>query len=412
MSEETANVDKNPMTGLSPDRILHRAPGLKLHLRSDNYVRVSLDEETVTCGPHALAILDVFYQPTSFSEALRKLSRSSSGVQDWAALTSTIGQLYRAGVLQDETGRRAEAGYGFGSPSGHVAMLNDRIRISSFLAGINEVVTPEDVVVDIGTGTGVLALAAARAGAKHVYAIEASDIGESAQAIFEANGLADRITLMRGWSTRIALPEHADVLVSEIIGNDPLGEEVLQVTMDARKRLLGPEARFIPNKVRVLMLPVAIPRDERMKRLVTEENLRNWYSWYGIEFDPLIQVKRNPFSGFYIKPQRAHGWKTLGEPILLADVDLSAFHYPISLDHTTTFVAHATGKLDGLLMYFELRLGPTTRLSTHPAQADIDNHWSTPVWVLDNPLALKFGDRIQVTCKYRPGDYRIAVTRA
>src|SRR5215213_5265236 len=322
MSEETANVDKNPMTGLSPDRILHRAPGLKLHLRSDNYVRVSLDEETVTCGPHALAILDVFYQPTSFSEALRKLSRSSSGVQDWAALTSTIGQLYRAGVLQDETGRRAEAGYGFGSPSGHVAMLNDRIRTSSFLAGINEVVTPEDVVVDIGTGTGVLALAAARAGAKHVYAIEASDIGESAQAIFEANGLADRITLVPGWSTRTTLPERSDVLVSEIIGDDPLAEDVMQVTMDARKRLLKPGARLVPGRVRVFALPVTIPRGERVKRIVTEETLRNWRSWYGVDFGPLLQVKSDLLPAFHIRPQQANDWKVLGEPILLTDIDL------------------------------------------------------------------------------------------
>jgi predicted RNA methylase len=70
----------------------------------------------------------------------------------------------------------------------------------------------------------MLAIAAACA-SSHVYAIEASGIGKLAKAIFKANGLADRITLIEGWSTQVNLPEKADVLISEIIGNEPLGEQ-------------------------------------------------------------------------------------------------------------------------------------------------------------------------------------------
>jgi protein arginine N-methyltransferase 1 len=412
MSERTENVDETHVRNLNPDLVLHRVPDLKLHVLSDNRIQISLEEKTVTCGPHTLAILDTFHQPTSFSEALRRLGKASVGVQDWAALTSTIVELYRAGVLQDETQSRPVASYGFGSSRVHVRMLNDRTRTSSFLAGIGEVVTAGDVVVDIGTGTGVLAIAAARAGAKRVYAIEASDIGRTAKTVFEANGVADRITLLRRWSTRTTLPERADVLVSEIIGDDPLAEDVLQVTMDARRRLLKPEARLVPNKVKIFALPVSIPREEQTKHIVTEETLRNWRSQYGIDFGPLIQVKNDSLPAFYIKPQRASDWKALGEPILLAAIDLSEFSYPISLDNTLTIVANAAGKLDGLVMYFELKLGPTTRLSTAPALADSNNHWRSPVWVLGSPLPLQYGDRLQVACKYRSGNYRISVTRA
>jgi len=383
-----------------------------LHLRSDNRIQISLDEKTVTSGPHALAVLDTFYQPTSFSEALRKLGKSSVGVQDWAALAGTIVELYRAGVLRDQTESRPETVYGFGSVGVQARMLNDRTRTSSFLAGIGEVVTAGDVVVDIGTGTGILAIAAARAEAKHVYAIEASDIGRSAQAIFEANGLADRITLVRGWSTRITLPERADVLLSEIIGDDPLAEDVMQVTMDARKRLLRPGARLVPGGIRVFALPVTIPRDERTKRMVTEETLRNWRSWYDVDFGPLLQVKSDLLPTFHIRPQQANDWKALGEPILLTDIDLGEFSYPVSLDVTRTFVAQAAGNLDGFLMYFELELGPTTRLSTHPGQADSNNHWRSPVWIIDNPVPLRYGDRLRVTCKYRSENYRLSVARA
>ena len=111
------------------------------------------------------------------------MSATTSGVQDWMALTTTIVRLYDAGILQDESQREQKlktSKRGFGVPGIYVGMLNDRARTSRFLAGIAEVVRPGDIVVDIGTGTGVRAIAAARAGAKHVYAIEASDIGQVA----------------------------------------------------------------------------------------------------------------------------------------------------------------------------------------------------------------------------------------
>ena len=66
-----------------------------------------------------------------------------------------------------------------------VKMLNDRARTDAFIRAIEATVRPGDVVVDLGTGTGVLALAAARAGARRVYAIEASGVGRAARSVFE-----------------------------------------------------------------------------------------------------------------------------------------------------------------------------------------------------------------------------------
>lgn len=133
----------------------------------------------------------------------------------------------------------------------HLDMLNDRTRTLSFIEAIRETVRPGDVVLDVGTGTGILAAAAARAGARHVYAIEAGQIHRVARELFASNNLSDRITLVKGWSTQVELPERADVLISEVIGHEPLAEDVLETTWDAVARLVKPDARLVPRRLRI-----------------------------------------------------------------------------------------------------------------------------------------------------------------
>jgi len=382
---------------------LLRTPCLKLNIDSNSQIRISIEGKTFIFGSHALALLDVFSQPHSLSEVLENLQTRINGVQDWMDLMSTIIHLYEAGVLQDEAKNKPALktdSFGYDSAPIHVAMLNDRVRTSSFLAGIYEVVHPGDVVIDIGTGTGVLAIAAARAGARHVYAVEASSIGKLAKAIFEANKLADRITLIEGWSTHINLPELGDVLISEMIGNEPLAENVLEITIDATKRLLKPEGRLVPNKVKIFGLPVSIPHTELMKHTFITDTLKNWQSWYDIDFNPLGKVIQNFPHTFFINSFLARDWKTLSEPILLAEINFKDFNKMV-IDNTATVNSNASGQLDGLLEYFELELSPTTSISTHPAKVDINNHWRSPVWVFIPPLLVDTGNQFTVTYKYR-----------
>lgn len=391
------------MTDLSPDLKLHRAPNVRVDIDSSNSIQVHSDDSIFHLGPHGLALLDVFYQPLSVSEAIKKLDPMVSGPQDWISLTNMIVKLHNAGILLDDSDvtSREEKESGYGASAIHVAMLNDRPRTRLFLEGLEEVVKPGDVVLDIGTGTGILAMAAVRAGAERVYAVEASGIAGTAQKVFEANGMADRITLVRGWSTRIDLPERADVLVSEMIGNEPLGENVIEMTVDARKRLLKPNPRLVPDRVRVFGLPLTIPREELSERLLTPETLQNWQSWYSLDLGPLFDKHQdNMLPQFYIKPQKTADWETLSAPIPLADVNLGEVEQLI-IDNPVTVTAETGGRLDGLLVYFDIDLGPSTTLSTHPKLAAEDNHWFSPVWSLVEPLELEAGDRFEVTYQYR-----------
>ena len=89
----------------------------------------------------------------------------------------------------------------------HGQLLDHRSRTQAYLKVVRDVVRPGSVVVDLGTGSGVLGVAAARAGAARVYAIEATAMAGVAQQVAAANGVADRVTVLRGWSQQILLPE-------------------------------------------------------------------------------------------------------------------------------------------------------------------------------------------------------------
>ena len=389
---------------LTPQTVLRRVPNLTVRIESDNRLRVFWDGKETRCAPGALSVLDVFSQPHSLSQAFERLQTLSTGAQDWIDLTSSVLQLYRVGVLQDELEPRliATSG-GFDAAVLHILMLNDRDRTSRFIAAIGETVHPGDIVLDVGTGTGVLAVAAARAGAGHVYAVEASSIAGAAKTTFKANGLADRITLIEGWSTQIDLPERADVLVSEILGDEGLGESVLEITLDARKRLLTPDARFVPGRVRILGLPVTVPTEKLNQYLFTMEATENWRSWYGIQFGPLVDISRKYPPTIFCKPATASDWKVLGEPVLLTEIDLASFSGTLIATEVVA-VAKESGTFNGFIFFFETELSPGNWLSNRPGTASKENSWRTCVQVLSAPFDVSAGDRYRVKYQYRTND--------
>ncbi|PYM93211.1 MAG: SAM-dependent methyltransferase, partial [Candidatus Rokuibacteriota bacterium] len=122
----------------------------------------------------------------------------------------------------------------------HRQYLADDTRVSAFRQAIEEVVGPGDVVLDLGAGTGILGLMACRAGAKRVYAVDEGPIIGLARDIAAANGLQDRITHIKGLSTRVELPERVDVVLADQIGRFGLESGILEYFADARARFLKP----------------------------------------------------------------------------------------------------------------------------------------------------------------------------
>ncbi len=138
----------------------------------------------------------------------------------------------------------------------HREYLDDRRRVEAFASAIAAAVRPGDVVVDLGCGTGIFGLLACRAGAARVYAIDQTDMAEIARALAAANGFGDRVTAVRGFSMDVALPERADVIVSDQIGHFGWEAGVLEFFHDAKRRLAKPDARFVPRRVDLWLAPI------------------------------------------------------------------------------------------------------------------------------------------------------------
>jgi protein arginine N-methyltransferase 1 len=127
-------------------------------------------------------------------------------------------------------------------------MILDEGRSQAYAESLKRLVTKASVVVDIGTGTGFLAVLAARHGARKVYAIESGDAMQLGRSVAAQNGLAGRIEFLQGFSTEIVLPEKADVIVSDLHGVLPAHQRSLFSIMDARDRFLAPGGCLIPAR--------------------------------------------------------------------------------------------------------------------------------------------------------------------
>lgn len=282
-------------------------------------------------------------------------------------------------------------------------MLNDQPRTQRFLSAIAQVVRPGDVVVDLGTGTGILAIAAARAGARKVYAIEAGPVGPVAKKLFAANGLADKIELVEGYSTDVDLPERADVLVTETFGNSPLSEEVLEIVVDARRRLLKPDARVVPGSVRVFATPVMVPEKELGEFVFTPRCLEQWRRWYGVDFTPLGSVDRNALLTHWLDRAKVADWPPLAPTAPLIDIDLTTLS-DAKVHGTAEVPVHKKGVLSGIAVHFDLHLSESVSHSTDAWQSGPDNHWLVPIYFFVEPMDVRRGDVLRISYSYDPAD--------
>lgn len=141
-------------------------------------------------------------------------------------------------------------------PAWHLPMIRDTHRNELLRRAIQAAVRPGDRVVDLGAGSGLLALIAARAGAGAVYAVESHPLTASAlRKTIAVNGFAAQITVIEKSIGETTLADiggaPADVVISETIGSYLFDEGILDHVHHASTHLAKPDARLLPSAVRL-----------------------------------------------------------------------------------------------------------------------------------------------------------------
>ncbi|AEW92763.1 MULTISPECIES: methyltransferase domain-containing protein [Streptomycetaceae] len=278
----------------------------------------------------------------------------------------------------------------------HDLMLGDTLRMNAFRTAITETVRPGDRVLDLGTGTGILARWALEAGAARVYGLDlGEDVLRTATRRLAAAGYdATRFIPVHGLSFDTELPERVDVVVSETIGNLADNENAAAILHDAHRRFLAPGGTMLPRRVESYLVPVAAERAHAQLRGGAPQDLPDRR-----RFTELLRRRgaRDPFDLYYdvVIPLARH----LAAPRIVRQYDLQSpdgaprTSYQVALAYT----ARRDGVLTGFKGYFVATLSDTVALDISGddiAARTASDSWKHCYLPIAEPVPVRRGDRI------------------
>jgi protein arginine N-methyltransferase 1 len=269
----------------------------------------------------------------------------------------------------------------------HRGLLQDTTRTNAFREAIRRCVTPDSVVLDLGTGSGILALFAAEAGARRVFAIDATHSADLASFLAKHLGFGDRIQVIHDHSTKIDLPERANVLVTETLGSFGFNEQILSSIIDARARLLTADAVIIPRRIELFLVPC----DDAS----IYERRVNWWNGkpYGFDFSSLSVFASNiVFVGTVARDS------FLAPPARVIAADLTAIVSADVAGHAH-FQTTRSGRMHGFAGWFRATLADGIELSNEAA----GSHWERVFLPLASPVNVGAGTVIDVELQSHDG---------
>ncbi|KAK7354294.1 hypothetical protein VNO80_19753 [Phaseolus coccineus] len=297
-------------------------------------------------------------------------------------------------------------------------MLSDRVRMDAYFNAIfeNKNHFAGKTVLDVGTGSGILAIWSAQAGARKVYAVEATKMSEHARALVKANNLQNVVEVIEGSMEDITLPEKVDVIISEWMGYFLLRESMFDSVIHARDRWLKPTGVMYPSHARMWMAPIRTGIGDH-KIGEYESTMDDWHNFvdetkvcYGVDMSTLTKPFSEEQRKYYLQTSlwnNLHPHQVIGTAAIIKDIDCltatvadiekvrSNFSLSITIENT---------KLCGFGGWFDVHFRGRSEdpaeheieLTTAPS-VDYGTHWGQQVFLLHPPMHLSEGDDLKVS---------------
>lgn len=295
----------------------------------------------------------------------------------------------------------------------HEEMLKDEVRTLTYRNAIyhNKHLFKGKVVLDVGSGTGILSMFAAKAGARKVIGIEFSNIAEQSIKIIKENKLDHIISIVHGKVEDIvALPdgiEHVDVIISEWMGYCLFYESMLNTVIYARDKWLRKETGVLfPDRAQLFLCAI---EDRQYK----EDKINWWDNVYGFNMSSIRRVAITEPLVDVVDPNQV-----VTNNCCIKDVDL----YTVTVDDLSwtaefSLVARRNDYIQALVSFFTVEFSKChkrTGFSTGPDARY--THWKQTVFYLEDSLTCKKNEEIKGTFGIVPNkrnsrdlDFKVAV---
>lgn len=274
-------------------------------------------------------------------------------------------------------------------------MLADKQRMAFYHEAISRKIEPGDRVIDLGTGTGILAAFASRQGAGQVYAVDHSSIIEHAKMLAAENGI-ENVDFEDVHSSKLYLEEKVDVILHEQIGDFLFDEAMVPNVCDLRDRLLKPGGLILPSQFEFYCEPMTMHDDRREPYIWELDDV------YGFDFSSMEASR--PYDAEYnglVSCDLGVVKQFLGQEKPVVEVDLNTISessLPLEVSFTRKVVN--PGILDGLVVFMKAKVDADLELSSSPLDPKRAPHWGFRILRLDQ-VHTKIGDELEVTLRVK-----------
>ena len=263
----------------------------------------------------------------------------------------------------------------------HKMMLSDSIRTSSYCDAIRTLVKKDMVVIDFGSGTGILSIASVKAGAKKSFAIEKATIAKASKKIIYDNGLSSKIVVIKGDVNHLELPEKADIIVSEWMGIHVFQENMLFDLLDVKDKHLKEGGILIPNMVSLFIAPIKT-------ETINEKEIAFWEA--PLEGISLKEIGWLSMNDTYIDNISAYDLASDGKCVFILNLHEIQKNELNKIVMTEEFSFEKPQRINGICGWFTAQLSEEIVLDTGPHAAP--THWKQTIYPIYPGVDVNTGD--------------------